>query len=214
MAQRIFAAAFVAAAAAIAHAAAADHSGLNGFQTAAPKPAAPKSTIKAQLPAKPVLPAWDKGILPISRESYYNAIECGKQGGQRPLCVFYDADLCPNPDFTLALYTAYKQVAYEVWQAVSRKQPAPTPSYVDAQKTRITVGVTPVRGSKNPIAGVVIRRAGTTVKPATQSVDENGGRFIFDYAAFAPTADVTIDFVGRTATHSCSVDRATLARFR
>jgi hypothetical protein len=210
MAQRILAAILIAAAA-ISHAAASDG---NDPQTAAAKPAAPKSTVKAQLPAEPILPAWDKGILPISRESYYNAIECGKQGGQRPLCVFYDADLCRNPDFTLALYTAYKQVAYEVWQAVSRKQPAPTPSYVDAQKTRITVGVTPVRGSKNPIAGVVIRRGGTTLKPATQSVDDNGGRFIFDYAAFAPTADITIDFVGRAGTESCSIDRATLARFR
>ena len=211
MAQHILPAILIAAAA-MSHAAAWD--GNDPQTAAAAKPAAPKSTVKAQLPAKPILPAWDKGILPISRESYYNAIECGKQGGQRPLCVFYDADLCPNPDFTLALYTAYKQVAYEVWQAVSRKQPAPTPSYVDAQKTRITVGVTPARGSKNPIAGVVIRRGGTALKPATQSVDDNGGRFIFDYAAFAPTADITIDFVGRAATQSCSVDRATLARFR
>lgn len=212
MAPRIFPAILFAAAAATSHAAAFDGT---DRQTAPPaKAATPTTTVKAQLPAKPILPAWGKGILPISRESYYNAIECGKQGGQRPLCVFYDADLCPNTDFTLALYTAYKQVAYEVWQAVSRKQPAPTPSYVDAQKTRITVGVTPVRGSKNPIAGVVIRRGGTTLKPATQSVDDNGGRFIFDYAAFAPTADITIDFVGRAATQSCSVDRATLARFR
>ena len=212
MAQRIFLAILIAGTATVSDAVAADSRVRNDLQTAPPTIA--KSTIKAQLPAKPILPAWNKGILPISRESYYNAIECGKQGGQRPLCVFYDADLCTNPDFTLALYTAYKQVAYEVWQAVSRKQAAPTPSYVEAQKTRITVGVTPVRGSKNPISGVVIRRGGTSVKPATQSVDENGGRFIFDYAAFAPTSDITIDFVGRAATQSCSVDRATLARFR
>lgn len=33
-------------------------------------------------------PAWNKGILPISPESYYNAIECGKQGGEDPPCVF------------------------------------------------------------------------------------------------------------------------------
>jgi hypothetical protein len=177
---------------------------------------APKSSppVKAQLPKTPIAPAWEKGILPINRESYWNAVECGKQGGERPLCVFYDAGLCPNPDFTLALYTPYKQVAYEIWQAVHRKQAAPTPSYVDAQKTRITVGITPVRGSKNPIAAVAVRRGGRVVKPATQTVDETGGRFIFDFAAFAPTEDITIDFIGRTATQSCNVDRATLTRFR
>jgi hypothetical protein len=211
MAQRMCVALVIAVAAAVSHPAARDS---NSLQTPPAKPAAPKSQVKAQLPAKPILPAWDKGILPISRESYYNAIECGKQGGDDPACVFWDTGLCKNDDFTLAFYSAYKQVAYEVWQAVSHKQAAPTPSYVDAQKTRVTVGVTAVRGSKNPIAGVVIRRGSTTVKPATQSVDENGGRFIFDYAAFAPTTDITLDLVGRTATQSCTVDRATLARFR
>jgi hypothetical protein len=36
--------------------------------------------IAATLPAGPMTPAWDKGIQPISRDSYWNAIECGKQG--------------------------------------------------------------------------------------------------------------------------------------
>ena len=70
-------------------------------------------------------PAWNKGILPISPESYYNAIECGKQGGDDPPCVFWDTGLCPTEDFTLAWYTPYKQVAYEVWLAVRKKQPPP-----------------------------------------------------------------------------------------
>ena len=30
-----------------------------------------------------ITPAWDKGIQPISRESYWNAVACGKQGGDR-----------------------------------------------------------------------------------------------------------------------------------
>jgi hypothetical protein len=62
------------------------------------------TTIKAQARPAPT-PAWTKGILPISPESYYNAIECGKQGGQDPPCVFYDTGLCKNSDFALALYT-------------------------------------------------------------------------------------------------------------
>ena len=53
------------------------------------------------------------------------------------------------------MYTPYKSVAYEVWRVVRQMRPAPTPNYQEAQRTRITVGVTPVRGSKNPIGGAV-----------------------------------------------------------
>jgi hypothetical protein len=49
--------------------------------------------MKAQLQTG-ITPAWGKGIQPIGRDNYWNAMECGKQGGERPACVFYDADLC------------------------------------------------------------------------------------------------------------------------
>jgi hypothetical protein len=169
--------------------------------------------IKAQARNAPT-PAWSKGILPISQESYYNAIECGKQGGEDPPCVFFDTGLCKNDDFTLALYTPYKMVAYEVWRVVRQKQPAPTPSYQTAQRTRITLGVTPVRGSKNPITNLVLSREGHVVMPVDRAVDETGGRFTFDYPAFAATADVTLDLVGRVKSVSCLIDKAVLAQFR
>jgi hypothetical protein len=170
--------------------------------------------IKAQPPKGPMTPAWDKGIQAISRDSFYNAIACGKQGGANPPCVFWDTGLCKNPDFTLAMYTPYKQVAYEVWQAVQKKQEAPTPSYADAQRTRITVGVTPAAGAKNPITGVTIARGGRVVKPVTQSLESGGGKFIFDFAPFAPTEDITIEFAGKARTLKCEVDKAVLATFR
>src|SRR3954449_10156862 len=118
-------------------------------------------TITAKVPDGPITPPWDKGIQPISRDSYWNAVECGKQGGARPACVFYDADLCKNEDFSLAMYTPYKSVAYEVWRVVKAGQPAPTPSYGEAQRTRVTIGVTLAAGSKNAISDVVIKRQGT-----------------------------------------------------
>jgi hypothetical protein len=170
--------------------------------------------ITAQLPQGPMTPPWDKGIQPISRDSYYNAIACGKQGGQRPACVFYDADLCKNADFTLAMYTPYKQVAYEVWQAVSRKQEPPTPSFADAQRTRITIGVTPIPAAKNPLTAFVLKRGGRAVPAATQSLDGGGGRFIFDFAAFAPAADVTIEMTGRARAVTCVIGRTVLTRCR
>jgi len=45
-----------------------------------------------------ITPAWNKGIQPINQENYWNAVACGKQGGARPACVFYDADICKIDD--------------------------------------------------------------------------------------------------------------------
>jgi hypothetical protein len=176
-------------------------------------PTLAQAPIKATIPAT-LKPAWDKGIQPISRESYYHAIECGKQGAAQPSCLFYDADLCKNEDFVLALYTPYKQVAYEVWTAVSRKQPAPMPSYQAAQRTKVVLGITPVRGSKNAITAVTVKRSGKTIEPDTRTIDGATGNFIFGFPAFAPTAGITIEMTGKTRTQSCVVDRAALSRMR
>jgi len=165
-------------------------------------------------PPAPGVPAWNKGIQPISRESYYNAIECGKKGGANPPCVFWDTGLCKNGDFTLAMFTPYKMVAYEVWQAVRNKQEPPTPSYAEAQRTRVTVGVTPVAAAKNPIAGVTINRGGAAIKPVSQSLDGGGGKFTFDFPAFAPTADLTLELAGRARTQTCRIPQAVLTKFR
>src|SRR5262249_1994735 len=107
-----------------------------------------------------------------------------------------------------------KQVAYEVWQAVKNKQDPPTPSYADAQRTRITIGVTAAPAAKNPISAVTVKRGDGAVKPVTQSLESGGGRFIFDFAAFAPSEDVTLELAGRARTVTCVIDRAALASFR
>jgi hypothetical protein len=177
------------------------------------QPVQGQGPIKAQARSAPT-PPWSKGILPISSESYWNAVECGKQGGQDPPCVFYDTGLCKNEDFTIALFTPYKMVAYEVWQAVQQKKPAPTPSYPKAQQTRITVGVTQVRGSKNPFADLVLKRGGKPVTPVARSVAEGEGRYTYDFPAFAATGGVTLDLVGKTRTISCVIDQSVLTQFR
>jgi hypothetical protein len=177
------------------------------------QPAAAVTTIKAQARPAPT-PAWTKGILPISPESYYNAIECGKQGGQDPPCVFFDTGLCKNNDFALALYTPYKSVAYEVWRMVSQKQPAPQPNYQQAQQTRITVGVTPVRGSTNVFTDLVLKRSGRPVAPVSRTLMDGGGRFTFDFPAFAPAAAVTLELSGKTRTVACTIDPSVLTQFR
>lgn len=166
--------------------------------------------VKGTLPAG-TLPAWEKGIQPINAASYYQAIECGKQPGN-PACVFWDTGLCKNPDFEIAMYTPYKSVAYEVWRVVSQKQPAPQPNYAEAQRTRITVGITPVRGSKNALTDFVLKRGGKPVTPTARELSTR--RFTFDFPAFAPTAAVTFEMVGKTGTVSCAIDVTTLKRMR
>ena len=171
------------------------------------------ATIKAQARPAPT-PAWNKGILPISPESYYNAIECGKQGGQDPPCVFYDTGLCKNSDFALAMYTPYKGVAYEVWRVVSQKQPPPQPNYQQAQQTRVTVGVTPVKGSTNIFTDLVLKRAGRTIAPVSRTMMDGGGRYTFDFPAFAATGTVTLEMVGKSSTIACVIEQPVLAQFR
>src|SRR5262245_11523371 len=186
---------------------------LIAFVLAIIQAASGSTTIKAQ--ARPAsAQAWNKGILPISPESYYNAIECGKQGGQDPPCVFYDTGLCKNSDFALAMYTPSKSDASEVSRVVSQKQPPPQPNYQQAQQTRVTVGVTPVRGSANAFTDLVLKRGGRTIAPVSRTTMDGGGRFTFDFPAFAATANVTLELVGKTKTISCLIEPPVLAQFR
>jgi hypothetical protein len=171
--------------------------------------------VAAQIKAQPragAVPPWTKGITPISPESYYHAIECGKQGGDDPPCVFWDSGFCKNDDFLIAMYTPYKQVAYEVWQAVRKKQPAPQPNYQAAQRQRVTIGITLVKGSTNGLTNLILRRGGTPIAPVDGSVAS--ARWTFDYAALAPSGSVTFEMVGKTRTVSCEIDQKTLASFR
>ncbi len=157
-------------------------------------------------------PPWNQGILPITPESYYHAIECGKQGGDDPPCVFWDTGLCENDDFTLAAYSGYKQVAYEVWVAVQQGQPPPEPDYQGARRTRVTISVTPTQGSNNVLTDLILIRGGNPVAPVDRYV--SAGRFTFDYAAWAPTGTVTLDLVSEARTISCVIEPVVLQQFR
>ena len=169
----------------------------------------------AQIRAQPragATPPWSKGIIAISPESYYHAIECGKQGGDDPPCVFWDTGLCRNDDFAIAMYTPYKQVAYEVWQAVRKKQSPPQPNYQAAQRQRVTIGISPVKGSTNALTNLIVRRAGKAVTPVDGSLAS--ARWTFDYTALAPSGAVTLEMVGKTRPVICEIDQKTLASFR
>jgi len=169
--------------------------------------------IRARVRSAPA-PAWTKGIQPIGRESYYNAIECGKQGGQDPPCVFWDTGFCRNAEFGLTFYTGYKMVAYAVWDAVRKQQPAPTPDYAEAQRTRVTIAVKPLRPKDNPVVDVHVRRDGKIVQPLARSPTASDTRYTFDYPAWAATTDIDLEIVGRTRPVLCRIEKNILAQMR
>ena len=157
-------------------------------------------------------PIWNKGLMPISPESYYNAIECGKQGGDDPPCVFWDTGLCENPDFTLSAYSAYKQIAYQVWVAVRSGRPAPQPDFNAAQRTRVTIGVEQIDGSHNELRDFILKRNGETVRPVDRNI--RAGRITFDYPAWTPTAMITLEIIGNDRSLTCSIEPSVLRQFR
>jgi len=101
-----------------------------------------------------------------------------------------------------------------VWRAVRQRQEPPTPSYSEAQRTRITLKVTPRPAVKNPLASFALKRGNKAVAPVSRSNDDGAGSYTFDFPAFAPTADVTLEMAGRVRTVSCAIDRSTLLKFR
>ena len=105
-------------------------------------------------------------------------------------------------------------VAYDVWFAVRQKKEPPTPNFQRAQQTRVTVGVTPAKGSKNALKELVLKRGGKVVPPVSRAVATGDARYTFDYPAFAATAAVTLELVGQTKTIACVIDQSVLAQFR
>jgi len=71
-----------------------------------------------------------------------------------------------------------------------------------------------VKGSKNVLTDLIVKRGDKTMPPVDRSIGGGGGRFTFDYPAFAATADVTLRLVGRDKTVSCLIPRSVLTQFR
>lgn len=179
--------------------------------------AAPPSFAQVAVTATPrpgAVPAWSQGMRQVDSTSYYNAIECGKQGGEDPPCVFWDTGICKNDDFALTFYSGYKQVAYTVWTAVRAKKPAPQPNFQAARQVRVTVAASPVPGSKNALTSIVLKRGGQAVAPVVRDIGGGSGSYTYDYAAWAPTAAVTLELVGKSRTVTCTIPVSALKQFR
>ena len=74
--------------------------------------------------------------------------------------------------------------------------------------------MTPVRGSTNTFSDLVLKRGTRVVAPTARSLSAGGGRFTYDFPAFAPTGAVTLELAGKTKTLTCTIDQPVLAQFR
>ena len=75
--------------------------------------------------------------------------------------------------------------------------------------------LTPKPAAKNPVTSLTIKRGGQVVKPVSQSLEAGGiGTFIFDYAPFAPTEDISFEMAGKARTVSCAIDKSVLSGMR
>jgi len=105
-----------------------------------------------------------------------------------------------------------------IWPRVTaadgQKRPAPQPNYAEAQRTRVTIGVTPVRGSTNTFSELRLKRGTRVVAPVDRSLTGGGGRYTFDFPAFAAGSSLTLELVGNARTVSCQIDAPVLAQFR
>jgi hypothetical protein len=61
---------------------------------------------------------------------------------------------------------------------------------------------------------VLIKRGGKTIEPIAHALETTGGKFTFDFAAFAPTTDITIEVAGKVRTRTCTVEQSVLTMFR
>jgi hypothetical protein len=76
----------------------------------------------------------------------------------------------------------------------------------------VTIGITPVKGSANALTNLILRRGGKPVAPVDGSVAS--ARWTFDYPAFAPTTNLTLEMIGKTRTISCVIDEKTLVPWK
>jgi hypothetical protein len=70
-----------------------------------------------------------------------------------------------------------------------------------------------VPGSKNRFTTLVLKRGGKEVAPVDRSTTL-GGRFTFDYPAFAATAGISLDLVGQLRTVACTIDAPVMRSLR
>jgi hypothetical protein len=172
-------------------------------------------------------PSADGIIERLTMETRDQAIACGRAGID---CAVAPYALCPlNGRYAARIATPYSRVAsavYEALKAGGRPNPM-TPGA--ATRWGVGVFVFPAEDSANAesIQRLEIRREGRVIRPTTSTVGPISARmpdgatkqltrgfFAFPFDAFAPTADVTVIFVGLSGETACTLERSRLQALR
>jgi hypothetical protein len=163
----------------------------------------------------------------LTAETHQQAVACGRGGGE---CSVIPYELCASDGrYAARIATPFSRVASAVTDAIKAGR-RPNPMTPDAA-TRWGIGVFvyPAENSAKAeaIQRLEIRRESRTIQPTTATVgpltvkNANGstkqlarGFFAFTADAFAPTADITVVFVGSAGETTCVIDRARLGALR
>jgi hypothetical protein len=155
------------------------------------------------------------------------AIACGRAGVE---CAVTPYALCPsNGRYAARIATPFSRVASGVFDALKAgHRPNPmTPGA--ATRWGVGVFVFPAENSANAeaIQRLEIRRDGRVIRPTTSTVGPIAakgpegstkqlarGFFAFSADAFAPSADVTVVFIGPSGETACILDRTRLKTLR
>lgn len=170
----------------------------------------------------------ERGIVErLTAETHQQAVACGRSGSD---CSVIPYELCASDGrYAARIATPFSRVASAVTDAITAgRRPNPmTPGA--ATRWGVGVFVYPADNSAKAeaIQRLEIRREGRTIQPTTSTVgpltvkNADGsatqlarGFFAFGADAFAPTADITVVFVGSAGETTCVVDRARLATLR
>lgn len=163
----------------------------------------------------------------LTMETRDQAMACGRAGVE---CAVTPYALCPsNGRYAARIATPYSRVAsavYEALKAGNRPNPM-TPGA--ATRWGVGVFVFPAEDSANAeaIQRLEIRREGHVIRPTTSTVGPIAARmpdgstkqlargfFALPLDAFAPSADVTVIFIGLSGETACTLERSRLRALR
>jgi hypothetical protein len=178
--------------------------------------------------ALPIAQSTDTGIIErLDAETHAQAVACGRSG---PACSVAPYQLCASDGrYAARIVTPFSRVASGVNDAMmaGRRPNAMTPGA--ATRWGVGIYVYPAENSEkaDAIQRLEIRRDGRTIQPATSTVGPLSvkatdgstkqlarGFFAFPVDVFAPTADVTVVFVGSAGETTCVLDAARLRALR
>lgn len=196
----------------------------------APAVAAAQTLPGPQQPAAIVFGPYDKGPLPLTPESYQEAIDCGFRSSY-PDCVG-NYGVCQLSSLFVTVGTPFSAVAADAFEdkrQLRKPQPRPTTlKTLNSQGATFIVGASSSFTLANSVTRVVIDRNGQRFEPTVQEVQPvviangfgatrtvNRGLFQFPLEVLRPGADLNVSIAVESGFPvTCKITDAELKRMR